>query len=68
MTYVALMWFFLINYIDKFEAPMSPLITSILCSFLVVFYISSFSKNFCAVPARACSCNCLIIPAALFPC
>jgi len=45
MVYLVLMWFFLINYIDKFDAPLSPLITSILCALLVVFYISSFSNT-----------------------
>ncbi|MBS0290280.1 MAG: acyltransferase [Proteobacteria bacterium] len=45
MTYLVLMWFFLINYIDKFDAPLSPVITSILCALLVIFYITSFSNT-----------------------
>lgn len=45
MTYLMSMWFFLINYIDKFDAPLSPFITSILCSLLVIFYIFSFSST-----------------------
>ncbi|WP_162896516.1 acyltransferase family protein [Cysteiniphilum halobium] len=44
VIYIACMWFFLIYCINYFDPTSYPTIIGILCSFMIIFYVSSFAS------------------------